>query len=205
MPPIFYGQNRRACGIIGSGKRAASRPGEGGAPDGRPGDLALRLQRVLRLGGVRPQPGLPGGAHGRLRRPGEPPRGHFGQKRAGQGLWRADGGDGVAGPAKVPTAGAGPGPPQKVPGIFGGGQRHLLPVHRFGGALLHRRVVAGRDRQPDPLWQRGADRRRAAPPGEEGDRPDHLGGGEFQQSPTPPPSSPGRTTGKSSGRCRGAR
>lgn len=66
---------------------------------------ALRLQRLLRLGGggarSRPAPG----AHGGVRRSGAPSRRHPRQERAGQAAGRPDGGDRFPGAAEMPGTG----------------------------------------------------------------------------------------------------
>ena len=98
---------------------------------------ALRLQRLLRLGGggarSRPAPG----AHGGVRRSGAPSRRHPRQERAGQAAGRPDGGDRFPGAAEMPGTGFGAAPPGALRGIFSPGQRHLCAVYRYGGAFRH--------------------------------------------------------------------
>ena len=55
---------------------------------------------------------------------------------------------------KCPGPGAAAAPPRPVPGVLPTGQRHLRAVHRSGGALRHRRELAGHHRQHAPVRRR---------------------------------------------------
>ena len=150
----------------------------GHGPDHSP----LRSQQLLRLRGAAGPAGPAGRACGRLRGPLLPPRHHPGQERAGQEIRRPDGGDHLAGEEEVPGTGAAAASPRPVPADLQTGQRHLRPVHGSGGALRHRRELAGHHPHPPPAGRgrpgRGGP---AAGADEAGDGADPLRGGLLQQ------------------------
>ena len=82
----------------------------------------------------------------------------------------------------MPGSGAAAAPPGTVPAFFRRHQRHLRRVHRSGGALRHRRKLAGHHpylASVRLLPHRAG--RSDPPPGARNHRPDHQRGGQLQQ------------------------
>ena len=119
----------------------------------------MRCQQFLCVGRVRAQSRIEGQICCRIGRSREEARHHFGKKHRGEGVRRQDGGDHLAGKAKVSATDLRAAALRHVCRVQQAHFCDLYSIYAEGGAVRHRRMLARRHRQSQIAWERGEDRR----------------------------------------------